>query len=317
MVRSPNCTAYMSSDMDESRFVFDPEASSQNAHSPERPSGFENIQAYLGHLDNSHLRAGQESSSPFLAFSGEPMYSDISEPFYDRKQSPYLHESQKLQTPPLAFSTRISPPHSKCGQTASLSECASGLGISASIVGAYGRSFVHDANHAISGIEHELTTPVNGPHFLVGDCANVTEPLSSLSTFVPSNPMDVNEIYPNANARRLTQSTISTITTSSSGSDLFKSPLTPASTRKISVSTLSSASPASHFQSFPFSPNFSFQPVVDVSGVAEPPSYPNYHETSQPSDQFIAPLQSPCLFPITSPAYHFFSSSCCFIWHPC
>jgi uncharacterized C2H2 Zn-finger protein len=216
-------------------------------------------------------------------------------------------------------------PYSTHGQTVPVPEWNStGLGINPSIVGGNYDGFSQDFNYTTSGMEQELAfTDVNKSHVFVGECPKVSESLSSVSNFVPSNPKgmigSLDHHGSDASTLRSTKSPPSAITPPSGGGDFyFKSPSTPASStsslsmRRVSVISLGNSSTAGRTQDARSSPFFSngqsFQP-----DVTEQPSYaPTYHQSpffTQTSGQFVAPLESSCLFPLSLPyTYNFFSS---------
>jgi hypothetical protein len=336
MVSIADQTAYMLAGGDND-FTF-PEANSHNMYSQEI-YGFESMQGYLDAPEYTHPRTSQDSYPPFSSFAAAPPIYPESQQYMNGRSSPphYPGDSPELRPPPSNLSTASGPsassstmgsPYSNHGQTAPVPEWNStGLGINPSIVGgAYDSSFTHDFSYPTSGMEHELAfTDVTKSHVFVGECPKVSESSSSVSTLAPSNPMGMIGSLLDRNGSdtstlRSTQSPRSAITPPSSGSDFFfKSPSTPASstsplsTRRFSVMSQGNSSTAGRTQdcrSSPFlSTTQSFQP-----DVIEQPSYTTtYHQSpffSQTSGQFIPPLESSCLFPLSLPyTYHFFTLS--------
>jgi hypothetical protein len=295
--------------------------------------GFESMQGYLDAPEYAHPRTSQDLYPPFSGFAtAAPMYPE-SQQYMNGKNSPPLYpvESPELRPPPSNLSTAsgpsassstMGPPYSNHGQTVPGPEWNStGLGINPSIVSGAYDGFAQDFSYTTSGMDHELAfTDVTKSHVFVGECPKVSESSSSVSTFVPSNPMGMIGSLLDRNGSdtstlRSTQSPRSAITPPSSGSDFFfKSPSTPESStsplskRRFSQSNSSTAGRTQDCRSSPFlSTTQSFQP-----DVIEQPSYTTtYHRSpffSQTSGQFIAPLESSCLFPLSFPyTYHSFS----------
>lgn len=324
MVSITDQTAYMLSRHEDNDFTFveaNPQMYAQDMY------GFESMQGYLDGSDYTHPRTTHDSYPSFSSFAAAPMYPEASQQYINGKSSPPLYpiESPELRPPPSNHSTASGPsasssamgsPYSNHGQTVTVPEWNStGLGINPSIVNGNCDGFAQDFGYTTSGMEHELAfTDVNKPHVFVGESSKVSESLSSVSTFVPSNQTDVigslsDHDGGDTSTLRSTQSLHSAMTPTSSGSDFFfKSPPTPASssplsTRRVSVISLGNSSAAGRTQdcrSSPFFPNVqSFQ-----SDVIEKPSYSTtYHQSpffTQTSGQFVAPLESSCLSSVNS-----------------
>lgn len=278
------------------------------------------MQGYLDAPEYAHPRASHDSYPGYSSFAAAQLYPE-SQHYMNGKSSPSLYpdESPELRPPPSNLSTASGPsassstmgsPYSIHGQTVPGPEWNStGLGINPSIVGCGFDSF-QDFSYATSGMEHELAfTDVAKSHVFVGECPKVSESSSSVSAFVPSDPMGLigsllDHNGSDASTLRSTQSPRSATTPPSSGSDFFfKSPSTPASstsplsTRRFSV--VSQGARDCRSSSF-LSTAQSFQP-----DVIEQSSYTTtYHQSpffSQTSGQFIPPLESSCVFLLSLP----------------
>jgi hypothetical protein len=323
MVSIADQTAFMLANHDDNDFT-------QNMYAQEI-YGFESMQGYLDAPDYTHPRTSQDSYPGYSSFTAAPVYPE-SQQYVTGRASPTLYpdESSEFRPPPSNLSTASGPsassstmgsPYSNHGQPVPGPEWP-GLGINPSIVGGGFDNF-QDFNYTTSGMEHEIAfTDVTKSHVFVGECPKVSESSSSVSSFIPSKPMSMIGSHldhngSDASTLRSTQSPRSAITPPSSGGDFFfKSPSTPASstsplsTRRFSVISQSNSSTAGRTQdcrSSPFlSATQSFQP-----DVIEPSSYTTtYHQSpffSQTSGQFIPPLESSCLFPLSLPyTYHSF-----------
>ena len=327
-----NQTSYMLSRNSDAEYNFG-EPASDNMYAQGIYEFDSSMQGYIDAPEFSHPRTSQDPYSVFSAFTGGPVYPEAAQQFVSGKQSPHLppFESPELRAPPSSLSTASGPsasssamgsPYSNPGQTAPVPEWT-GLGISPGIAGGAFESYHHEFSYPVSGMD-ELTFPdVTKSNIFVGECANVSASSSSLSTIVPSNPTeaveyDFDQERRNASTLRSTQSPISVVTPTSIGSDfLFKSPSTPASsfspvsTRRVSVFSLGKSSNTGRTQDCRSSPSCpsaqSFQP-----DVVQQPSHNTYQQSpffSQTSGQFVAPLESTCLFPLSSPLSHHFLSS--------
>lgn len=300
------------------------EPASDNMYAPEAYQFDSSMQSYLDTPDFSHPRPSQDQYSAFAGFAGGPVYPEAAHQFLHSKQSPHLSpfESPELRPPPSNLSTASGPsatssamgsPYSNPGQTVPAPEWNSGLGISPGIAGGLYDAYSHDFNYRLSGMD-EFSFPDVAKSF-VGECA-IPASSSSMPTIVPSNPAAVVEYdfdleRSNVGAQRSTQSPVSVVTPTSSGGDfLFKSPSTtassfsPLSTRRVSVFSIGNSSTAGRTQDCRSSPSFpsaqSFQ-----SEVVQQSTHNTYQQSpffSQTSGQFIAPLESRCWFPLSSPA---------------
>jgi len=306
---------------DDTNFACGPEGASHQMYSQEL-YGFESMQSYMDSQDFGHPRTTQDLYPSFSSFASGPTYSDMSQPFIGEKQSPHLYptESPELRAPPSNLSTASGPsassstigsPYSTHGQTVPVPEWnTSGLGINPSIV-SFDNSFAQDINYTAPGMEHEIAFPdANKSSVFVGECANVSASSSSMSTFVPSNQMDMIENTFDrkssaASTLRSAPSPMSSIAPPSAGNDfVFKSPSTPASStspesmRRCSVFSLGNSSAAGRAQDCRSSPMFSSGQSFKPDAV-EQPSYNTYRQSpffSQTSGQFVAPLESSCVF---------------------
>lgn len=292
----------------------------------------------------TYARQTQDSYPNVSAYAAAPMYAEVPQ-FMNGKQSPnpFAIESPELRAPPSNLSTASGPsttssamnsPYSNHGHVVPhMPEWPTqGLGINPSIVG-FDNFGSQDYTFAPSGMEQDFAfQDLNKPSF-VGECASFSAPSSrvhpvssssSVSTFVPSSsPLDVSfesvveQTRSDYSTPRLTQSPLSAATPSNE--HFFKSPGTPASVssplsnRRFSVFSLNgapsspfpSSGPAGRDQESRSSPLFpvaqSFQP--------EAPSHTySYRQTpffSQTSGQFVAPLESSCLFPRSIPCRTF------------
>ena len=334
MVSLADQTAYMLARNEDIDFTTFTEANSQNMYAQEI-YGFESMQNYLDAPEYTHPRTSQDSYPPFSGFAAAPVYPDSQQYMNEKNSPPYPVESPELRPPPSSLSTASGPsassstmgsPYSNHGQTVPIPEWTStGLGINPSIVGGGYDGFTPDFSYTTSGIEHELAfTDVSKSHVFVGECPKVSESSSSVSTFVPSNPTGMmgsllDHHGSDASTLRSTQSPRSAITPPSSGSDFFfKSPSTPASstsplsTRRFSVMSQGTSSTAGRTQDCRSSPFLSTTQSVQPDVIEQPSYTTTYHQSpffSQTSGQFIPPLESSCLFPLSFPyTYHFFSS---------
>jgi hypothetical protein len=316
------------------------EPASDNMYAPEAYQFDSSMQSYLDTPDFSHPRASQDPYSAFTGFTGGPLYPEATHQFVHGKQSPHLspfESSPELRAPPSNLSTASGPsatssamgsPYSNPGQTVPAPEWNSGLGISPSIAGGPYDTYSHEFSYRVAGMD-ELSFPDVTKSF-VGECA-IPASSSSMSTIVPSNPAavveyDFDQERSNASTLRSTQSPVSVATpTSSSGDILFKSPSTtassfsPLSTRRVSVFSIGNSSTAGRTQDCRSSPSFpntqSFQ-----SEVVQQPSHNTYQRSpffSQTSGQFVAPLESRCLFPLSSLARAISSSHTTIHSHSC
>jgi hypothetical protein len=314
-------TAYMHKEDLEYSFA---DASSNDMYAQEI-YGVESMQSYMDDQDFSYPRTSHDQFDSFSTFSSAPLYPEVSQ-FGNSRQSPNLSsfDFSEVRPPPSNLSTASGPsapsstlgsPYSNPGQTVSIPEFGSGLGIGPSIVGGAYDNYAHDYNsYPVSGMEDYAFPDMTKSNIFVGECAPVSaSSSSSMSTFVPSSQLDTmdgmfDRRESNASTLRSTQSPLSAFTSASSGSDfVFKSPSTPVSsfspvsTRRVSVFSLGNSSTAGRAQDCRSSPLFpaaqSFQP-----DVVEHPPYKPYHQSpffSQTSGQFLAPLESSCLFPLS------------------
>jgi hypothetical protein len=318
--------AYMFPKNDDCDFPLYPEAAPHPMYSSE----FYHIGNMQGYdIDASAYGYQRTAQDPYPAFTGAPMY-EMAQAYATDKHSPHLLPvgSPEVRPPPSNISTASGPsassstmgsPYSSHGQPVPIPEwtvTTTGLGIQPGIV-PYGD--FPEYNYGASGIDDQFVfTDLNKPGF-VGECAKLPEsasrPLhsfpSSISTLVTSNDMNTCGTHPeqarsDGSTPRLTRSPIAAVTPSLGSNDYqFKSPATPASatsplsTRRFSTFSIGSASSAAgRTQDARSSPIFQSSASLKPD-VAEQPPYSTYHQSpffSQTSGQFVAPLESLCLF---------------------
>jgi hypothetical protein len=324
---------------EESDYVLYPEVS-QQLYSPEMFS-MNNMQSF-GLDPNAYSyppRQAHDSYPNVGAMAAGQMYAEVPQ-FMSGKHSPnpFAMESPELRAPPSNLSTASGPsapssamgsPYSNHGHAVPhIPEWSNqGLGINPSIVG-FDNFGPQDYTFAPSGMEPDFAFhDMNKPSF-VGECASLSAPLSSssssssVSTFVASSnslcmtfePVGVDQTRSDDGTPRLTQSPLSAATPSND--HFFRSPGTPASvssplsSRRFSLFSLNGAASSSS--------SSSSLPSSGSAGRAQDPSssppssespcqaFTSYRQTpffSQTSGQFVAPLESSCLFPLVKPPY--------------